>query len=235
VISNSSYPLSAPAATRAPGDASAEELLAWAARRYSDRIVLTCSWQRQSSVLIHMLHELGAKVRIVEIDTGLLFPETHATRAALIDRYGIEVETIRPRLDLAAQAAREGERLWSSAPDRCCGLRKVEPFERALRGMGAWITGIRRDQSPSRASARPLEWDEARRVTKVQPLVGWSEEDVVGYLLAHDVPYNALHDRGYPSIGCMPCTRAVEPGGDSRSGRWAGLDKTECGLHRAAG
>ncbi len=222
----------APDLSLAEGSApTAEEVLGWAVQRFAGRIVLTCSWQRQSSVLIHMLHELGARVKIVELDTGLLFPETHAAREALIARYDIEVETIRPRQTVAEQAATEGEALWKRNPDRCCYLRKVEPLERALEGMDAWITGIRRAQAPTRATAKPLEWDAVRNATKVQPLVSWTDEDVMGYLLAHDVPYNTLHDRGYPSIGCMPCTEPVANDADPRSGRWASIGKTECGLH----
>ena len=212
-------------------DRPAEEIIEWAARRFPGRIVLTCSWQRQSSVLIHMLHQLGLSVKIVEIDTGLLFPETHATRDALIARYGFDVETIRPRRTVAQQAREEGGELWARQPDLCCWLRKVEPLQRALEGMDAWITGIRRGQSATRAGAAQFERDPVRGVTKIQPLAGWSDEDVIGYLLAHDVPYNTLHDQGYPSIGCMPCTQPVTGDADPRSGRWAGTTKTECGLH----
>jgi phosphoadenosine phosphosulfate reductase len=212
-------------------DRPARELLEWAADRFGGRIVLTCSWQFQSSVLCHMLHAVGAEVRIVELDTGLLFPETYAVRDALIARYGLRVERVDPLRTVAEQASDDGPELWTRDPDRCCALRKVEPLERALRGMDAWITGIRRQQAATRAGARKLELDAARGVVKVQPLVDWTTEDVMGYLYANDVPYNALHDRGYPSIGCMPCTRAVRPGEDPRAGRWAGTGKTECGLH----
>jgi phosphoadenosine phosphosulfate reductase len=211
--------------------ASAEDVLTWAAEQYGGRIVLTCSWQLQSSALIHMVSTLGLDIRIVELDTGLLFPETYATRDALVERYGLTLESVPPLRTVAEQAEDEGPELWTRDADRCCFLRKVQPLERALEGMDAWITGIRRAQSATRANARKLEWDAARGVVKVQPLVDWSDEDVKGYLFAHDVPYNPLHDQGYPSIGCMPCTRAVRPGDDPRSGRWAGTGKTECGLH----
>jgi phosphoadenosine phosphosulfate reductase len=208
----------------------AQELLAWAVDRFPGRIVLTCSWQHQSSILVDMLHQLDATVRIVELDTGLLFPETYETRERLIERYDLELERIDPRETVAEQALSEGPELWRRDPDRCCHLRKVEPLERALVGMDAWITGIRRAQSVTRANARMLELD-PRGVVKVQPLAFWSDEDVKGYLYAHDVPYNPLHDRGFPSIGCTPCTRAIRPGEDSRAGRWADAEKTECGLH----
>ena len=212
----------------------AQELLAWAAERFDGRIVLTCSWQFQSSVLVHMLHDLGVKVRIAELDTGLLFPETYATRDALIERYGLQVDRVDPLCTVEEQARDEGPELWLREPDRCCALRKVAPLARALEGMDAWITGIRREQASTRAAARKLELDPGRGVVKVQPLVDWTTEDVMGYLYAHDVPYNPLHDQGYPSIGCMPCTRPVAAGDDPRSGRWAGTGKVECGLHLPA-
>jgi phosphoadenosine phosphosulfate reductase len=208
----------------------AQELLAWAVDRFAGRIVLTCSWQHQSSILVDMLHRLGANIRIVELDTGLLFPETYETRDRLIEKYGLEVERIDPRQSVAEQEETEGPALWSRDPDRCCALRKVEPLERALVGMDAWITGIRRAQSPTRANARTVELD-PRGVVKIQPLAAWSDEDCKGYLFAHDVPYNPLHDKGFPSIGCTHCTRAIQPGEDSRAGRWADAEKTECGLH----
>ena len=213
---------------------SPQDLLAWAVERFAGRIVLTCSWQRQSSVLIDMLHRLDAEVRVVELDTGLLFPETYQTRDRLIARYDLDVERILPRESVAEQADSEGPALWTRDADRCCYLRKVEPLQRALEGMDAWVTGIRRAQSASRQGARTIEWDVSREIVKVQPLAGWTDEDVQAYLYAHDVPYNPLHDQGYPSIGCMPCTRAVQPGEDPRSGRWAGTAKTECGLHAPA-
>jgi phosphoadenosine phosphosulfate reductase len=213
----------------------AEDLLAWAAERFAGGIVLTCSWQRQSSVLVDMLWRIGAEVRIAEIDTGLLFPETHAVRERLVERYGIEVETIHPEQTVEEQAATEGPALWTRDSDRCCALRKISPMERAMAGMDAWITGIRRGQSVSRRNARKVEVDASRGLVKIQPLADWSDEDVIGYLYRHDVPYHALHDEGYPSIGCFPCTRPVAPGEDPRSGRWAGTGKTECGLHLPVG
>lgn len=211
----------------------AQELLGWAVERFAGRIVLTCSWQHQSSILVDMLDKLGADVRVVELDTGLLFPETYETRDRLIERYGLNVERIDPRQSVEEQEATEGPALWKRDPDRCCALRKVEPLERALVGMEAWITGIRRAQSPTRANARMIELD-PRGVVKIQPLAAWSDEDCKGYLFAHDVPYNPLHDRGFPSIGCTHCTRAIRPGEDSRAGRWADAEKTECGLHLPA-
>jgi phosphoadenosine phosphosulfate reductase len=209
----------------------AEDVLRWAADRFAGGIVLTCSWQMTSSVLVHMVHRLGLDVRIVELDTGLLFPETYAVRDALVQKLGLTVERVVPHQTVDEQEASHGPALWERAPDRCCALRKVEPFERALAGASAWVTGIRRDQSATRADARVVELDAVRGLVKVQPLVGWSESDVRTYLMVNEVPYNALHDQGYPSIGCIPCTRAVASGDDPRAGRWADSGKTECGLH----
>jgi phosphoadenosine phosphosulfate reductase len=133
------------------------------------------------------------------------------------------------------QAKRHGDALWARDPDACCAIRKVEPNERALAGKRAWISGIRRDQSKTRSDVQIVEWDERFGLVKVNPLAAWTEADVWKYILEHNVPYNELHDRNYPSIGCTHCTRAVNPGDDPRSGRWQGFDKIECGLHVADG
>jgi phosphoadenosine phosphosulfate reductase len=210
---------------------SAEDVLRLAVDRYAPRIVLTCSWQKQSSILVHMLSDIAPETRIVELDTGLLFPETYDTRARLIERYGLHLERVLPEQTVAEQAAAHGPRLWEREPDRCCALRKVAPLERALDGMDAWITGIRRSQSATRAGARKLQVDPRRGVVKVQPLVDWSDDDCWRFIMRHRIPYNPLHDMGYPSVGCVPCTRPVTAGEDERAGRWAGTGKTECGLH----
>jgi phosphoadenosine phosphosulfate reductase len=202
---------------------SAEELLSWAYAEFGERMCLTCSWQRQSSVLVHMISELGLDIPIVELDTLVLFPETYETRDRLVRRYGLELRSFRP-IDAP-------DRLWETDPDRCCSLRKVEPLERALADYDAWITGIRREQSPSRAEAQKVEWSERYGVWKIQPLVDWDAKRVQAYLHVNEVPYNPLHDRGYPSIGCIPCTRAVTSGEDERAGRWSGSAKLECGIH----
>jgi phosphoadenosine phosphosulfate reductase len=170
-----------------------------------------------------MISELGLDVPIVELDTQVLFPETYETRDRLVRRYGLELRSFRP-IDAP-------DRLWETDPDRCCSLRKVEPLERALADYGAWITGIRREQSPARAHAQKVEWSERYGVWKIQPLVDWDAKRVQAYLHVNEVPYNPLHDRGYPSIGCIPCTRAVASGEDERAGRWSGSAKLECGIH----
>jgi phosphoadenosine phosphosulfate reductase len=210
----------------------AEEVLTAAIERFAPRIVLTCSWQKQSSVLVHMLSEIAPETRVVTFDTGVLFPETYETRDRLMERYPLNYELIEPELTLDEQAERHGPALWGRQPDRCCGIRKVAPLARALDGMDAWITGIRREQSQTRANARKIEVDVRRGVVKVQPLADWSNRDVWRYIWRHSIPYNPLHDHGYPSIGCVPCTQAVGTGAHERSGRWRGTGKTECGLHR---
>jgi phosphoadenosine phosphosulfate reductase len=211
----------------------AEELVEFAGEQFGGAMVLTCSWQLGTSILVHMTREVAPRTRLVEIDTGLLFGDTHETRRRLVDRYGIEVETLRPLQSVEEQAAAHGAKLWEREPDRCCGMRKVEPLERAIRDADGWLTGIRRDQTEHRARAPKLVLDARRGVVKVQPLVDWSERDCWRYIYRNGIPYNELHDRGFPSIGCTPCTRAPAGGAGAPAGRWAGSGKTECGLHVA--
>jgi phosphoadenosine phosphosulfate reductase len=212
---------------------SAEQVLVWAYEQFGDRLCLTCSWQKQSSVLVHMVSELGLDVPVVELDTHLFFKETYETRERLVERYGLEL--IRPEvLTVAEQHRQEGPNLWERDPDRCCHLRKVEPLERVLAGYDAWISGIRREQSLTRKDARRVEWSERYDVWKVHPLVDWDAKRVDAYILVNEIPYNPLHDVGYPSIGCIPCTRPVSRDEDERAGRWADSDKIECGIHGAS-
>ena len=208
----------------------AEDVVRWSHAEFGERVCLSCSWQKQSSVLVHMLAELGLGIDVIELDTHLFFRETYETRDRLVERYGLTL--IRPDvLTVAEQHKREGPNLWERDPDRCCHIRKVEPLIEALEPYDAWISGIRRDQSPSRANARKVERSERYGVWKIQPLADWSEDDVWRYIVANDIPYNPLHDVGYRSIGCMPCTRPTRPDEEERAGRWAGSDKLECGLH----
>jgi phosphoadenosine phosphosulfate reductase len=177
-----------------------------------------------------MVAELGLRMDTVELDTHLFFRESYDTRDALVERY--QLKLIQPSIPTIAEQHRaEGPNLWERDPDRCCHIRKVEPLERALAPFDAWITGIRREQSRSRAAACKAEWSERYGVWKIQPLVDWDLKRVQAYLYVNEVPYNPLHDQGYPSIGCIPCTRPVQPGEDERAGRWAGSDKLECGIH----
>jgi phosphoadenosine phosphosulfate reductase len=208
----------------------AEEVLRWAYDAFGDRLCLTCSWQKQSSVLVHLVSELGLGIDVIELDTHLFFKETYETREALVARYGLNL--IRPEIiTVAEQHNHEGPNLWESDPDRCCHIRKVEPLIRALDPYDAWISGIRRDQSPSRANARKVERSERYGVWKIQPLADWDDDWVWSYIVANDIPYNPLHDAGYRSIGCIPCTRPIRPDEEERAGRWAGSDKLECGIH----
>jgi phosphoadenosine phosphosulfate reductase len=208
----------------------AEDVLRWAYEQFGDRMCLTCSWQRQSSVLVHMVSELGLDIPVIELDTQLLFRETYETRDALVDRYGLKL--VRPEvLTVAEQHRQEGPNLWERDPDRCCHLRKVEPLERALQPYEAWVTGIRREQALTRANAQKVEWSERYGVWKIQPIVDWDAKRVQAYIVVNEIPYNPLHDAGYPSIGCIPCTRPVAGAEDERAGRWQDSDKIECGIH----
>jgi phosphoadenosine phosphosulfate reductase len=209
---------------------SAEEVIGWAHGEFGDRLCLTCSWQKQSSVLVHMVSELGLGIDVIELDTHLFFRESYETRERLVKRYGLKL--IRPEIiTVAEQHAQEGPNLWERDPDRCCHIRKVEPLIRALEPYDAWISGIRRDQSPSRATAEKVQRSERYDVWKIQPLADWSEKDVWSYIAVNDIPSNPLHKVGYRSIGCIPCTRPTRPDEEERAGRWAGSDRLECGIH----
>jgi phosphoadenosine phosphosulfate reductase len=214
-----------------------QEILAAAVGRYRPAIILACSFGAEDVVLVDMLHRIDPSVGLFYLDTDFLFPETHATRDRIIERYGLkptQVHHVKSLLTPQQQAERHGEALWASKPDQCCQLRKVEPLRRILNGYDAWITGIRREQAPTRANAKPIEWDGAFELVKVNPLVRWTWADVWTYIKTYEVPYNPLHDQHYPSIGCTHCTKPVMPGDDLRSGRWQGLQKTECGLHKTS-
>jgi len=208
----------------------AEDCLLWAYERFGDKLCLTCSWQKQSSVLVHMVSELGIDIPVIELDTALFFRETYETRERLVAKYGLEL--VRPDvISVAEQHKQEGPNLWETNPDRCCHVRKVEPLERALKDFDAWISGIRREQSLTRKDAQRVEFSERYDVWKIQPLVDWDAKRVDAYIHVNEIPYNPLHDAGYPSIGCIPCTRPVSRDEDERAGRWADSDKIECGIH----
>lgn len=209
----------------------AEAVVAWIDARYRPGVVLACSFGAEDCVLVDMISRVAPAVGVFYLDTELLFPETYRTRDRLVARYGIRPVQVLPLLRVEEQAAAHGPALWERAPDLCCRMRKVEPLTRFLSTQRAWITGIRREQSPTRAAARLLEWDGGFGLAKGNPLAAWTHRDVWQYVQDRDVPYNPLHDQGYPSIGCWPCTRAVRAGEDARAGRWSGFAKTECGLH----
>jgi phosphoadenosine phosphosulfate reductase len=201
----------------ATADRTAEEVLAEAVERFHPSLVMACSFQKEESVLIDMLMRIEPGARVFTIDTGVLFPETYAIWKAVEDRYGLKVEVY---------DASNPDNPWTGG-DHCCGVKKVAALEQALSGADAWITGIRREQAPTRANALQVEPDEKRGIWKVNPLAGWTDKDVWKYVAEHDLPYHPLHDKGYDSIGCAPCTLP----GAGREGRWSGSDKTECGLH----
>ena len=213
-----------------------QEVLAAAIGRYAPKIVLACSFGAEDVVLVDMIHRINPSVPLFYLDTDFLFPETYATRDRIIERYQLkpaQVVQVKSLLTPEQQAGQYGEALWMSDPDRCCQVRKVEPLTRVLKEFDAWITGIRRDQAPTRAHAQMIEWDSKFQLVKVNPLVKWTSDDVWAYINIYEVPYNELHDRNYPSIGCTYCTKPVMPGQDPRSGRWQDSAKTECGLHKA--
>jgi phosphoadenosine phosphosulfate reductase len=196
---------------------------------------LACSFGAEDVVLVDMIQRINPRTKLFYLDTDFLFKETHEVKDRLIAKYGLRPEQViqmKSRLTPDQQAAQHGEALWSRNPDQCCHLRKIEPLTRVLSGHAAWITGIRRDQAPTRANAGLVEWDQKFQLVKVNPLAKWTSEDVWAYIKVHEVPYNELHDRHYPSIGCTHCTAPVMPGEDPRSGRWKNSAKTECGLHK---
>jgi len=209
-----------------------QDVLRWALGEFGDDVALATGFGAEGCVLVHMLSEINRNARIFYLDTDLLFPDTYALRDQLTARYGVGFERRSTTLSLDAQNNRFGERLWERRPDLCCKLRKVEPLIETLSDLEAWITAIRRDQTPARATAGIVERDQKFGLIKINPLASWSSFDVWRYLTKHDVPYNPLHDAGYASIGCHPCTSAVQIGEDPRAGRWRGSAKTECGLHQ---
>jgi len=212
-----------------------QDVVAFALERYSPRIILACSFGAEDVALVDMIHRLNPRIPLFYLDTDFLFTETYALRDRLVEKYGLlpeQVVQVKSLLTPAAQAAEYGEALWSRDPDQCCRLRKVEPLTRMLAGYDAWITGIRRDQAPTRAEAGLVEWDRKFNLVKFNPLAKWTSTDVWTYLRLYEVPYNPLHDRNYPSIGCTYCTSPVLPGEDPRSGRWKDRSKIECGLHK---
>jgi phosphoadenosine phosphosulfate reductase len=206
--------------------ASAEEVLEHVVDRFHPRLYVACSFQKEASVIMDMLVKIEPSTRFFTLDTGFLFPETTATWKALEEHYGITVEAA-AGISVAEQARRHGDELWKRDPDACCGIRKVTPLRERLSTVDAWVAGLRRDQSPSRATTPKLHWDEKHGLWKANPLAAWTERDVWNYIAANDVPYNELHDQGYSSIGCTHCTVPA----DDRSGRWSQSDKVECGLH----
>jgi phosphoadenosine phosphosulfate reductase len=205
---------------------SAGDVLDAALERLHPSLALACSFQKEESVLLDMLLEREPKARVFTLDTHVLFPESYALWRELEQRYGIRIEVFEGP-SLGRQAATHGEALWERNPDLCCSIRKVAPLAEALSGLDGWITGVRRDQAPSRAGTPKLGWDDRHELWKACPLADWTDNDVWAYVRERELPVNPLHDRGYASIGCTHCTAP----GAGRDGRWVGSGKTECGLH----
>lgn len=205
-----------------------EAILAAVTRRVAGPIRLANSFGAEDCVLVDVIARARLPVGIFTIDTGYLFPETYALWKRLEARYGLAIEAARPE---GTAVAPEDAPPWRTDPDACCQVRKVVPLRSALAGLDAWVTGIRRDQTPDRANAQVVEWDGRFGLVKVNPLAAWTSDQVWDHVRRHEVPTNPLHERGYLSIGCAPCTTAVKPGEDPRAGRWRGREKTECGLH----
>ncbi len=195
-------------------------------------ITFACSFGAEDMVLMDMIMKIQPDAQMFYLDTDLLFSETYALRDEAVRRYGsMNLTQVRPAITLFEQEAQYGKELWFQSPDVCCILRKVNSLSDHLHKFQAWITGIRREQAATRANAKVFEWDQKFEMVKVNPLATWTSEQVWNYIRSNDVPYNVLHDNGYPSIGCVHCTNPVKAGEDPRSGRWAGHEKTECGLH----
>ncbi|MFD9909870.1 phosphoadenylyl-sulfate reductase [Streptomyces sp. NPDC059063] len=210
-------------------DASALEIVTWAAATFGKRFCVTSSME--DAVVAHLASRALPGVDVVFLDTGYHFPETIGTRDAVAAVMDVNVITLTPRRTVAEQDAEHGPRLHDRDPDLCCALRKVKPLEEGLAPYVAWATGLRRDESETRAGTPVVSWDEKRRKVKVSPIARWTQDDVDAYVAEHGVLTNPLLMDGYGSVGCAPCTRRLLEGEDARAGRWAGRAKTECGIH----
>ncbi len=212
-------------------DAQPKDLLRWASEEWGSQVALTCSFGGAAGmVLLDMVAAVAPDIRVLFLDTGLLFPETYRLVEQVHERYGIVPQAVQPAQSVGQQALAEGPALWDRDPDRCCGIRKVRPLAEALAPFDAWIAGLRRDGGATRANTNLIEWSSKYNLVKLNPLAFWTERDVWRYIHKHDVPYNRLLDQGYRSLGCHTCTR-LPTSDDPRSGRWTGFKKTECGLH----
>ncbi len=210
-------------------DARAEEVLGWAARRFGDGLIVASNMQ--DTVLVDLAAKARPGVEVLFLETGYHFAETIGTRDAMEAVYDVRIVNAQAGASVAEQDAAEGKDLFAREPDRCCFLRKVVPLRDTLARYDAWVTGVRRVESPTRANTPLISYDERFELVKINPIAAWSDEDVDAYIAEHDILVNPLVDAGYPSIGCAPCTRKPLPGQDKRAGRWAGRAKTECGLH----
>jgi phosphoadenosine phosphosulfate reductase len=211
--------------------ASPEEILSWAVEKYFPRFTMATGLGPEGCVIISMLAKIEPRVYVFNLDTGYQFPETLELRDRIAEKYGIEVDLQKPDLSVTEYEKLHGGPVYASDSNRCCHDRKIAVLHRVAVNFDAWATGIRRDQSPTRADTPIVRWDKKFGLVKISPLATWTKKDVWKRIMAEGVPYNPLHDQGYPSIGCQPCTRAVLGDEDERAGRWSGTAKTECGLH----
>jgi phosphoadenosine phosphosulfate reductase len=214
-------------------DASAESILTWAVDRFAPRIAIASSFSVEDTVVIDLATRILPGIAVFTIDTGYHFTETEEVKARITSKYQLNLVEYHPELSIPQQTAQYGEALYRRDPDHCCSLRKVEPLTRALQDLDAWVTGLRSEQSPTRRDLHIIEQGDlnGRPLYKINPLAHWTRGHVWQYVQDHQLPYNTLYDQGYPSIGCVHCTRPVDPGADPRSGRWAGTEKQECGIH----
>jgi phosphoadenosine phosphosulfate reductase len=211
--------------------ATPEEIIAWARDRFGSKLTMATAFGAEGCVILSMIAKVAPETYVFNADTGYQFQETYDLRDKIAERYGLEVDLAQPDLSVPEYEALHKGPLYKTNDKQCCFDRKITVLRRAIVGMHAWMSGIRRDQSPDRAQAAIVGWDKKFNLVKISPLANWTKKDVWKRITDEDVPYNPLHDRGYPSIGCWPCTRAVEAGEDERAGRWSGKAKTECGLH----
>jgi len=210
-----------------------QEILGWAVKVFHPRLLMSTAFGAEGCCVIHMLAEIEPEVAFINLETGYQFPETLELRERIKKRYGITVHYIRPEKTVSEYEREHGGPLYGHRPDQCCHDRKILPLKRALSQFApsAWISAIRKNQTVDRTQADIVQWDAKFSLIKVNPLLNWTKKQVWNFIVKHDVPYNPLHDRDYPSIGCWPCTLPVAPGEDDRAGRWAGKVKKECGLH----
>lgn len=206
-------------------------LLEWACNEFQQKVVLGTGFGPSGIVLMHHLYESEIPIRVFCLNTGLLFAQTYELWKKLERRFNLTIEKVSPILTLEGQKSKYGDKLWESDADRCCHIRKVLPLRKYLANKAAWVTGLRRSQSEFRGTIDKIEWDSTNKVVKINPLADWSRENVWWYIKEYDLPYNPLHDDGFPSIGCVPCTSKASDERDERSGRWKNSTKTECGIH----
>ncbi len=211
--------------------AATTDLMTWAVQTFSNGLSVGTSFGASGIVLMDLTLQINPDVDVFYIDTGYFFPETLQLMKRLEDRYQRNFRRVSTQMSIPEQEKRFGPKLYESDPDLCCHVRKVKPMTSALVDSTAWVTAVRRDQAPSRRNTPLVQWSERHNVVKIAPLAAWQESDIWAYIEEHNLPYNELHDQNYPSIGCWPCTRAVQPGEDLRAGRWAGVNKIECGIH----